>query len=259
MPCFPAELGRTQRQAALLSPATSTTGRRQIPASPPSEPVPQSDDQPGPDGRASAGRGLRAPALGRILPQGRLCDVAGARSRRTIASTRTCPAQDRNQRLDLRQRATVRAAARCRRSLIKGRYGEPILTRIYNNYADRSATRQRRLRPQRDASCISTTPTTARRATAPPTCTTSPAPSTTTAGARPWPGATRSTRRPPIKKASGPNGNGGLVQRRRRLPRAAGHAVGARPPLLLHRRERLQGQARHGELLQRARTAATRS
>ncbi len=40
-------------------------------------------------------------------------------------------------------------------------------------------------------------------------------------------------------------------QRGGRLPRAAGHHVGARPPLLLHRRERLQGQSHDGELLQR--------
>ena len=46
---------------------------------------------------------------------------------------------------------------------------------------------------------------------APPTCTTSPAPSTTIAGARRSPGATRSTPTPPIKKASGPDGNGGLI------------------------------------------------
>ena len=47
---------------------------------------------------------------------------------------------------------------------------------------------------------------------APPTCTTSPAPSTTIAGARRWPGATRSTRAATVKKASGPNGNGGLIK-----------------------------------------------
>ena len=43
-----------------------------------------------------------------------------------------------------------------------------------------------------------------------------------------------------------------------RLARTAGHAVGPRSPLLLHGRERLQGQSRHGELCTAAAIAATR-
>ena len=60
------------------------------------------------------------------------------------------------------------------------------------------------LRSRRNISCISITPTTARKATAPPTCITSPAPFMTIAGARRWRGATRSTRMPPSRRPPGP-------------------------------------------------------
>jgi hypothetical protein len=86
--------------------------------------------------------------------------------------------------------------------LIKGRYGEPILRRIYNNTpVDRT---QNNASAATRRSCTSTTRTTARRATARPMSTTSPAPSTTTAGARRWPAATRSTPRRPICAPPGP-------------------------------------------------------
>ena len=70
---------------------------------------------------------------------------------------------------------------------------------------------ERRLRPQRDTSCTSITPTTAPRATAPLTCITFRAPSSTTAGAPRSPGATRSIPRHGPSRL-GPDGNGGLVK-----------------------------------------------
>ena len=131
--------------------------------------------------------------------------------------------------------------------LIKGRYGEPILTRIYNNTPlDRDP--ERGLRPQREPAASS------QRAQ--------------------WCGVGRRRQRaslprhvlrlplehnarPPRHDQHGSDRQPRIRterqwrprQGRRRLPRAAGYAVGARSPLLLHRRERLQGQRRHGELL----------
>ena len=90
-------------------------------------------------------------------------------------------------------------------------------------------------------SCTSTTPTTARRATAPPAPTTSPARSTTTC----W-GTTLARRdtdqhRPHRPRASGPTAMAAW-SRSRATSASPGHALVPRPPLLLHRRERLQGQ-----------------
>ena len=96
--------------------------------------------------------------------------------------------------------------------LIKARYGEPIAMRVYNNMPiseDRRTTASDATR----RSCTSTTPTTARKATARPTCTISRARSTTTAGAPRSPAPTRPPTTPRTdKRASGPDGNGGLVK-----------------------------------------------
>ena len=66
--------------------------------------------------------------------------------------------------------------------------------RIYNNTPVKREENEGFGRTRR--SCISTTPTTVRKATAPPMPTISRARSTTTGGARRWRGATRSTSRP---------------------------------------------------------------
>ena len=69
----------------------------------------------------------------------------------------------------------------CTPCLFKLRYGEPAVTRIYNDLPD-DRTRMAASAAMRSRR-ISTTPITAPRATAPATPTTSPAPSTITIGA----------------------------------------------------------------------------
>ena len=85
----------------------------------------------GPDGGPPARRVLRASALGRVLSQGRLRHVVGpVRARHQVPPQLPRPEPE--------QPCGATAPARFTRGsmppfLIKGRYGEPILTRIYNN------------------------------------------------------------------------------------------------------------------------------
>ena len=89
---------------------------------------------------------------------------------------------------------------------------------------------------------------------APPTRTISPARSTTIAGARRSPGATRSTRTRTDKKASGPDGNGGLVK----VPgdwREMQGTMWAHDHRFFFTAENVyKGNLMHGELLQRPRS-----
>ena len=140
--------------------------------------------------------------------------------------------------------------------LIKGRYGEPILTRIYNNPpVDRT---------QNGGFGRNETQLHFHNAH-------NGAESDGAANAHHFPGtfydyrwsttlARRDTdqHRRTDQRASGPDGNGGLVKVPGDFRELQGTHVVPRPPLLLHRRERLQGQSRHGELSTAARTAATR-
>ena len=134
--------------------------------------------------------------------------------------------------------------------LIKARYGEPMLTRIYNNMPANRAENGGFGRNETQMHFHNAH---------------NGAESDGAANVHHFPGtfydyrwSTTLARRDKIntnatdRRASGPDGNGGLRQRARRLPRAAGHHVVPRPPLLLHGRERLQGHARHGQLLQRS-------
>ena len=136
--------------------------------------------------------------------------------------------------------------------LIKGRYGEPILHPHLQQHAGRPHAEQR-LRPQRDPAAL---PQRAQRR------------GERRRGQRPP--LPRHVLRLPLEHDAGPPRQDQHPgdrpprlgarrqwrpgQRGGRLPRAAGHHVGARPPLLLHRRERLQGQSRHDQLLQRPRS-----
>ena len=177
--------------------------------------------------------------------------ATSCRSGRSLPNTRfhpNFPAAESQQRLDLRHRH-ITCRARCRRSLIKGRYGEPILTRIYNNLpvdrAENSGFGRNETQlhfhnahngAESDgaANChhfpgtfydYRWSTTLARRD------------KINTAGDRPARLGTRRQWRP------GPGAG--------RLPRDPGHHVGPRPPLLLHRRECLQGQSHDDQLLQR--------
>ncbi len=150
------------------------------------------------------------------------------------------PGPGSEQRVDLGHRP-VRARDLAARP-IKGRYWAARHLPRLQQHADQprgTTAASAATRP----SCTSTMRITAPRATAPPTPTTSRARSTTTAGARRWPGATRSIRRPPIVAPRAPTAMAASSARGGRFPRDPGHDVGPRPPLLLHRRECLQRQS----------------
>ena len=218
--------------------------------------VPQSPHQPRPLRGQTAGTDLRPSALGRVPPQVRLRDVGRLGAQPTpYVTIRTSPG-----RHPTASGATARASsprARCRLRSSRRATASPSLMRIYNNLPIDRGRRTTASGATR-RSCTSTTPTTARKATGRPTCTISRARSTTTAGAPRSPGATRSIQRWPPTRGRRARRQRRPRQGARRLPRAAGHAVGPRPPLLLHRRECLQGQSRDGELCTAVRIAATR-
>ena len=197
---FPGGSERTARQAPLLS--------HRLQANPIQPGIQQPGLRTRPDRGTPAGRSLRASALGRVLPQGRLCDDLGpGRGGHPIPSRHG--GAESEQRLDLRHRP-VRAG-----QLASVPDQGPLRRTDPDPHLQQHAAQPRRrtgASAATRASCIITTRTTAPRATAPPTCTTSPARSTTIAGAPRSPGATRSTRGDRQPRVSGPNGNGGLVR-----------------------------------------------
>src|SRR5262245_10968558 len=82
------------------------------------------------DRRPSAWRGVRASALGRVLPQGRLRLLDGAdRTEHEIPPQ--FPGAESEQCMSFGPGRFARGNAPP--MLLKGRYGEPILTRVYNN------------------------------------------------------------------------------------------------------------------------------
>ena len=105
----------------------------------------------------------------------------------------------------------------------------------------------------------STTATTGRRTTASPAPSSSRASSTTTTGRSSSPATSASTPARPTPRPARPDGSGGLIPSPGRLARDDEHALVPRPHVQLHVAERLQGQRRDVQHLQRASIAATRS
>ena len=131
--------------------------------------------------------------------------------------------------------------------LIKGRYGEPIITRMYNN-----TPKDRVVNGVEQNGGFGRNETQLHFHNAH-----NGAESDGATGAHHFPGTfydylwgTSLARRDQINtgatddRAAGPDDNGGDRQGAWRLARDPGHHVGPRPPLLLHRRECLQGQSR---------------
>ncbi len=141
-----------QRQAALLPRRLQPVCRpRHAPAGAGEpESVPQPPHQPRSDGGPPAGRVLRAPALGRVFPQGRLRPVVGAvRSRNEVPSQ--LPRPEPQQRMVLRHRqarAGGHAAAADQGALRRADH-----TAHLQQHA-RQPRRERRVRPQRDAAAL---------------------------------------------------------------------------------------------------------
>ena len=113
---------------------------------------------------------------------------------------------------------------------------------------------ERRLRASTRSRPTSTTATTERRTTASPGRSSSRASSTTTTGRSCWPGTRPSTPARPIRMAGGARRQRRHHQGAGRLARDDEHPLVPRPHVQLHVAERLQGQRRDVQHLQRARS-----
>ena len=141
--------------------------------------------------------------------------------------------------------------------LFKLRYGEPAVTRIYNDLPE-TAHRQRRLRAQRDLDAFPQRPS-RRRERRGQQRLSFPRHLLRLFWSMALARRDVSMRAGPIDDArfgSAPHGQGVRAAGRRRpaacagrLPRVAGQPVGARPPLLLHGGERAQGHVRPRQYL----------
>ena len=176
---------------------------------PAAQPVPQPDHQPGADGGPAARRVLRAPALGGVLPQGRLRDVVGPVRARHQASTRISPP---------RTRTACGATARARST--QGTHAAvpdqgPLRRADPHPHLQQHAGRPRRRTAASAAtrrSCTSTTPTTARRATAPPARTISRHVLRLPLEHHARPARQDQYRRAPTTRAAGPDNGTGIVK-----------------------------------------------
>ena len=146
----PDQLGRAQRQAALLPQRLQRPIRRQ----PVRQPTTRSATRSPTAGRWRAVRPESSSRIsaGTSSSPRSATSCRWAQSRRARASIPTSrPGPE--QRLDLRHGQRSRSGT-LPPPLIKARYGEPVLTRIYNNTAGRPRRTKRRLRPQRAAAAL---------------------------------------------------------------------------------------------------------